>query len=105
MPHPTKGSNAATVLQLANVSYEVKTGRKQTKPILTGIDLSLYAGQSIAVMGPSGAGKSTLLALCMGLIAPSNGDRCPGRELTRCPVPSPDGRPARAPPRGRVSGR
>lgn len=73
MPHPTTGSNAATVLQLENVSYEVKTGRKQTKRILAGIDLSLHAGQSIAVMGPSGAGKSTLLALCMGLIAPSNG--------------------------------
>lgn len=83
MPHPTKGSNATTVLQLANVSYEVKTGRKQTKPILTGIDLSLYAGQSIAVMGPSGAGKSTLLALCMGLIAPSSGTvALSGHQLT-----------------------
>lgn len=61
------------VLQLANVSYQVKTGRKQTKTILTGIDLNLHAGQSIAVMGPSGAGKSSLLALCMGLIAPSSG--------------------------------
>ncbi|MER7070675.1 ABC transporter ATP-binding protein [Terrabacter sp. NPDC000476] len=61
------------VLQLSNVSYQVKTGRKQSKPILSGITLSLHAGQSIAVMGQSGAGKSTLLALCMGLIAPTSG--------------------------------
>lgn len=61
------------VLQLTNVSYQVKTGRKQSKPILSGITLSLHAGQSIAVMGQSGAGKSTLLALCMGLISPTSG--------------------------------
>ncbi|WP_347350553.1 ATP-binding cassette domain-containing protein [Intrasporangium sp.] len=61
------------VLRLENVSYRVKTGRKQTRTILTAIDLNLHAGQSIAVMGPSGAGKSTLLALCMGLISPSSG--------------------------------
>lgn len=42
-------------------------------PVLTGIDLALSPGRSLAVMGANGAGKSTLLRVLAGLLNPSSG--------------------------------
>jgi energy-coupling factor transport system ATP-binding protein len=36
-------------------------------------DLSLHAGEAVAVVGPNGAGKSTLALLLAGLLAPTTG--------------------------------
>jgi heme exporter protein A len=41
---------------------------------LSGIDLRVEAGGSVAVLGPNGSGKSTLLRILAGLLRPSGGD-------------------------------
>jgi len=51
---------------------------------LRGAELSLAAGEWVAVMGPSGSGKSTLLNVLAGLLEPSGGQvMVAGADITR----------------------
>lgn len=49
------------------------TFKKQTKPTLKDINLSIPKGQLTALIGRSGCGKSTLLQMIAGLMIPSDG--------------------------------
>jgi putative ABC transport system ATP-binding protein len=44
------------------------------QPILSGVDVSVELGESLAVTGPSGSGKTSMLALISGLTAPTAGE-------------------------------
>ncbi|SEP52663.1 thiol reductant ABC exporter subunit CydD [Amycolatopsis saalfeldensis] len=43
------------------------------RPALSEVDLTLRAGEAVALVGPSGAGKSTMLAVLLGFVPPTAG--------------------------------
>jgi ATP-binding cassette, subfamily B, bacterial len=64
---PPPGLQRAVTLEQVRFSYDGKTDQ------LGGIDFSIPAGGSTALIGPSGSGKSTILWLLLRHAAPSSG--------------------------------
>ena len=56
---------------------------------LTGVDLTVGLGETVAITGPSGCGKSTLLHLLAAIDSPTSGSLVvAGRDLARLRDPS-----------------
>jgi lipoprotein-releasing system ATP-binding protein len=66
-------SVADPALQLVDVQRRYGSGETAIH-VLTGANLSLHAGQAVALVAPSGAGKSTLLHLAGLLERPDGGE-------------------------------
>jgi len=62
-----------SVLELCQISKLYGQGATEVRAI-EGVNLSVEAGELVAVMGPSGSGKSTLLTIAGSLEEPTSGE-------------------------------
>jgi putative ABC transport system ATP-binding protein len=73
------------LIELTGITKTLR-GQSRPRPILTGVDLTVHSGDSVAILGRSGSGKSTLLSL-IGLFDRADGGRylLGGRDITKLP--------------------
>jgi putative ABC transport system ATP-binding protein len=74
-----------SLIQLTGLTKTLK-GQEQPRTILSGVDLSVHSGESVAILGRSGSGKSTLLSL-IGLFDRADGGQylLGDKDITRLP--------------------
>ncbi|MFH2052203.1 MAG: ABC transporter ATP-binding protein [bacterium] len=65
------GPFPSLVLDRVGMVFPAASGPART--VLDGVDLSLHAGQCLALVGRSGSGKTTLLHLAAGIAVPTSG--------------------------------
>lgn len=70
--HDAPSSGAPPLIVLDGVEKTYRTGRVEYRA-LRGVDLSIGAGEMVAVVGPSGSGKSTILNMITGIDRPTAG--------------------------------
>lgn len=66
----TAGRTPGDGVRFENVGFQYPGSNN---PVLSGIDLHLVPGQSLALVGENGAGKTTLIKLLTGLYEPNQG--------------------------------
>lgn len=71
------------LVEIERLSKSYKKGAQEV-PVLRELDLTVGAGEFVALMGPSGSGKTTLLNLIAGIDRPTTGSlRVAGQELAK----------------------
>lgn len=68
-----KSSGSEMIIQCRDLERQFDEGRLKVS-VLNGVNLSVHAGETLAIVGTSGSGKSTLLQLLGGLDIPSRGE-------------------------------
>ncbi len=70
-----KPKNPKEIKKIENIEYDNVYLKYETadSPSVSGINLKIKEGETIAFVGPSGSGKSTLIKLLVGLYKPTKG--------------------------------
>jgi cobalt/nickel transport system ATP-binding protein len=66
---PGQGAGSGAAIEIEHLHFRYPDGFEA----LHGVDLSIAAGEKVAIVGPNGAGKSTLLLHLNGIYEPSHG--------------------------------
>jgi len=63
------------ILQTENLCVEYRTRglKREIKPALKGLNLSIRAGEVFGFLGPNGAGKTTAINVLLGFLPPTSG--------------------------------
>jgi putative ABC transport system ATP-binding protein len=69
---PRAGVATQTLIELAGVEKVYRNGKLEYRA-LRGVDLSIAAGEMVAIVGPSGSGKSTIINMITGIDRPTAG--------------------------------
>ncbi|MCA2213107.1 ABC transporter ATP-binding protein [Jidongwangia harbinensis] len=73
------------LIDLTGITKVLK-GQEQDRTILSGVDLTVRAGESVAIVGRSGSGKSTLLSILGLFDRPDEGSYLlAGQDISRLP--------------------
>jgi len=78
-PRPESGPATATLIELSGVEKVYRSGKLEYAA-LRGVDLSVAAGEMVAIVGPSGSGKSTIINMITGIDRPTAGTVTVGGE-------------------------
>ena len=74
---------AAPLIEMRGITRSFHNGEVETR-VLHGIDLTIHAGEFVAIIGTSGSGKSTLMNIIGCLDRPSSGEyRFMGQDVAR----------------------
>lgn len=72
VPIDTSSVSSPAIIKVSNLHHRVKAKHGELS-ILSGLNLEVNPGESVAILGASGSGKSTLLGLLAGLDSASSG--------------------------------
>lgn len=77
----TAGARADPAIRLQDLHYAYPGPSAGQLPpwALAGVDLTVEAGERVAIMGPTGSGKTTLALTLLGIVPQSTGGRIRGR--------------------------
>ncbi|NJP45085.1 ABC transporter ATP-binding protein [Actinacidiphila epipremni] len=70
---PADGAGAGGGLRMEGVGFRYPDAPGDSPPLLTGVDLHIRAGETMALVGATGSGKTTLTALVPRLHVPTSG--------------------------------